>query len=132
MFVTRSDVWASRLGDERPDVVIEAVGHQTATLTDAIRAVHVGGTVLYFGIPDHDVYPIDMESLMRRNVTLIGGVTRDRARSLRLADHFLAARPTLYRDLVTHEFDHTRAQQAASETATRPARGRLKVVISLG
>ena len=131
VFVTRSDLWASRLGDERPEVVIEAVGHQTATLTDAIRGVQVGGTVLYFGIPDRDVYPIDMESLMRRNVTLVGGVTRDRARSLCRADDFLAARPTLYRDLVTHEFDRTRVQQAF-ETATRPARGRLKVVILLG
>lgn len=128
--VARSDVWSLHLGDEHPEVVIEAVGHQTATLSHAIRAVAVGGTVLYFGIPDDHVYPIDMESLMRRNVALVGGVTRDRAGSLLRADEFLAARPALSRDLITHEFGRAEAQ-LAFESVARPERGRLKIVLSL-
>ena len=45
---------------DRPDVVIEAVGHQVATLGHAIEAAAFGGTVFYFGVPDDDSYPISM------------------------------------------------------------------------
>lgn len=130
VIVAQSDVWSKHLGRERPELVIEAVGHQTATLSHAVQAAAVGGTVLYFGIPDDDVYPIDMESLMRRNVALIGGITRERAHSLRRADEFLAAQPGLYSDLITHRFPGCDTQ-LAYEAAARPAVGRLKVILDL-
>jgi L-iditol 2-dehydrogenase len=52
-----SDRWVSQLtrGD-RPEIVIEAVGHQVATLNHAIEAVAHGGTVFYFGVPDDASY----------------------------------------------------------------------------
>ncbi len=72
---------------ERPaDIVIEAVGHQVATLGHAIEAAAFGGTVFYFGVPDDDGYPISIRSMLRNNLTLKSGVTLDRRRVLELAD----------------------------------------------
>ncbi len=46
-----SDRWVSHLDPhDRPDIVIEAVGHQVATLGHAIEAAAFGGTVFYFGV----------------------------------------------------------------------------------
>ncbi|QYN32419.1 zinc-binding dehydrogenase [Pseudonocardia sp. DSM 110487] len=52
VLVTASGPWAASLGaGDRPDVIVEAVGHQTATVADAVRAVADGGTIYCFGIP---------------------------------------------------------------------------------
>jgi threonine dehydrogenase-like Zn-dependent dehydrogenase len=126
---TTSGHWSGHVGaGERPQVVIEAVGHQVATLEHAIAGVAPGGTVLYFGIPDDEIYPLDMESLMRKNLALIGGVTRDRRRALARADEYLQKNPGLYEALVTHEFDRGSVQQAF-DVASRASAGRLKVVL---
>ena len=62
-----SDRWVSQLArEDRPDVVIEAVGHQVATLSHAIEAAAPGGTVFYFGVADDDSYPISMRTMLRQ------------------------------------------------------------------
>jgi threonine dehydrogenase-like Zn-dependent dehydrogenase len=99
---TTSGNWAKTVSDaSRPDLVVEAVGHQTSTLQHAIDGVAAGGRILYFGIPDDDFYPLDMERLMRKNLTLTGGVTRRRREMLAEADEYLRKNPGLYGDLVT-------------------------------
>ena len=123
--------WCRSLaGEERPDVVIEAIGHQVSTLNDAIAAVGVGGTVLYFGIPDDDVYPINMEMVMRKNLTIIGGITRERQRSLQEAVDYLRAHPELITVLITHRFDRSGIQQAF-DLAASPQLDRMKVTLRL-
>ena len=78
-----SDRWVSHLEPhDKPDVVIEAVGHQVATLGHAIEAAAFGGTVFYFGVADDDSYPISMRTMLRNNLTLKSGVTLDRRRML--------------------------------------------------
>ena len=67
---------------QQPDIVIEAVGHQVATLNHAIEAAAFGGTVFYFGVADDDSYPISMRTMLRNNLTLKSGVTLDRRRML--------------------------------------------------
>lgn len=132
VIATTSGNWAASLAPaERPDVVIEAVGHQTGTLDHALSGVAVGGTVLYFGIPDEDVYPLNMESLMRKNIALIGGVTRERRRCLADADRHLGEHPELYAALVTHEIERDDVQRAY-DLAAHPSPDRLKIVLSLG
>lgn len=124
-----SDRWVRHLdADARPDVVIEAVGHQVATLGHAIEAVAPGGTVCYFGVPDDDSYPISMRTMLRNNLTLTSGVTRDRRRVLELANKFAAEHPELLSDYVTHVFGRDDVQ-AAFELASRPAPGRVKIAI---
>jgi threonine dehydrogenase-like Zn-dependent dehydrogenase len=91
-----SSRWAASLREhDRPDVVVEAVGHQVSTLSHALRSVAFGGTVYYFGVPDDAVYPVDMDVMLRRNVTLMSGATIERRRFLSLANAHLADHPEL-------------------------------------
>jgi threonine dehydrogenase-like Zn-dependent dehydrogenase len=124
-----SDRWLSHLAAaDKPDVVIEAVGHQVATLGHAIEATAFGGTVFYFGVPDDDSYPISMRAMLRNNLTLKSGVTLDRRRVLEAADAFVRAHPDLLPNYLTHTFGIDDVQ-AAFELASRPAPGRIKIAI---
>lgn len=125
-----SDRWVSRLAAaDRADVVIEAVGHQVATLGHAIAAAAPGGTVFYFGVADDDAYPIDMRSMLRNNLTLKSGVTLDRRRVLELAGKFAAEHPGLLAAYLTHTFGVDDVQ-SAFELACRPVPERVKIAIA--
>jgi L-iditol 2-dehydrogenase len=127
---TTSSRWVSQLAPEdRPDVVIEAVGHQVATLSHAIEATAPGGTVFYFGVPDDDSYPISMRTMLRNNLTLKSGVALDRPRMLELANTFAAEHPGLLAQYHTHTFGIDEVQ-AAFELATRPVPDRGKIAIT--
>ncbi len=124
-----SDRWANRLSaDGRPDVVIEAVGHQVATLGHAVQAAAFGGTVFYFGVADDDSYPISMRTMLRNNLTLKSGVTMDRRRVLDKAGTFAADHPGLLERYLTHTFGVDEVQ-AAFELASQPVPGRIKIAI---
>lgn len=125
-----SDRWVSRLAAaDRADVVIEAVGHQVATLGHAIAAAAPGGTVFYFGVADDDAYPIDMRSMLRNNLTLKSGVTLDRRRMLELAGKFAAEHPGLLATYLTHTFGVDDVQRAF-DLACRPVPDRVKIAIA--
>ncbi len=131
--VTRSHsaAWAAHIEDSnRPDVVVEAVGHQTATLNHAIDAVAPQGTVFYFGVPDEDHYSINMEKMVRKDLTLMAGGTRDRRRTLEVAGEYLNRHPDLIPTMLTHTFPVSRVAEAFA-TATTPSTGRHKVVITM-
>jgi L-iditol 2-dehydrogenase len=130
LVVSASKTWARAIAEEhRPNVVIEAVGHQVSTLDDAITAVAADGTVLYFGIPDDEYYPLNMERLLRKNLTLVAGLTRDRRRALADADTYLHRHRWLNDAIVTHRFGRDSVQDAYS-TAAMTNTNRLKVIIS--
>jgi L-iditol 2-dehydrogenase len=121
--------WAASLGDgARPDIVVEAVGHQAATLEDAVEAVAHGGTIFAFGVPDETHYAFPFARFFRKDGTLIGGVTQDRRRSLALARDHLVAHRELLDAYVTDVVPIARAQ-AAFELAVTPTAGRIKVVL---
>lgn len=125
-----SDRWVSHLDPgDRPDVVVEAVGHQVATLGHAIEAAAPGGTVYYFGVPDDDSYPISIRTMLRNNLTLKSGVTLDRRRVLTAAHEFVRQHPDLLPAYVTHTFGIDDVQ-AAFDLACRPAPGRIKIAIA--
>jgi L-iditol 2-dehydrogenase len=125
-----SDRWVSQLApQDRPDIMIETVGHQVATLNHAIEATAPGGTVFYFGVPDDDSYPISMRTMLRNNLTLKSGVTLDRRRMLDLANKFAAEHPMLLARYLTHTFS-IHDVQAAFELACRPVPGRVKIAIT--
>ncbi|OBH93228.1 zinc-binding dehydrogenase [Mycobacterium sp. E2733] len=124
-----SDRWVSQLAPgDRADVVIEAVGHQVATLGHAIDATAPGGTVFYFGVADDDAYPINMRAMLRNNLTLKSGVTLDRRRMLELAGKFAAEHPELLAIYLTHTFGIDDVQ-GAFELACRPVPERIKIAI---
>ena len=116
--------------DSAPDVVIEAVGHQVQTFSDAVRAVAAHGTVLCFGIPDQDVYPLDMERLIRKNLTVVGGVTASRRRALTTAIAYAEEHPSLAQQLITHRLGRGEVQEAF-ELAAAPRDDLRKVVLSI-
>lgn len=126
-----SDRWAASLPPTgRPDLVVEAVGHQTATLAHAVEAVGFGGEVFCFGVPDELVYPLPMRSLMRKNLTLRSGVTLERRRVLAAADRYLGERPGLADRYLTHRFPFAEAQ-AAYARAAFPTGEQGKVVVTM-
>jgi len=125
-----SDRWVSQLAPgDRPDIVIEAVGHQVATLNHAIEATAPGGTIFYFGVTDDDSYPISMRTMLRNNLTLKSGVALDRRRMLELAGKFAAEHPGLLPRYLSHTFGIDDVQ-AAFELACRPVPGRVKIAIT--
>lgn len=126
-----SDRWVSHLEpSDQPDIVIEAVGHQVATLGHAIDAAAPGGTVLYFGVPDDDSYPISMRAMLRKNLTLKSGVTLERRRVLNAANEFAKDHPELLAAYVTHTFGVDDVQ-AAFDLACRPVPDRVKIAIAV-
>jgi threonine dehydrogenase-like Zn-dependent dehydrogenase len=124
-----SDRWVSHLTpNDKPDIVIEAVGHQVATLGHAVEAAAFSGTVFYFGVADDDSYPLNMRAMLRNNLTLKSGVTLDRRRMLACADEFAREHPELLSNYLTHTFG-TGDVQTAFELASRPAPDRIKIAI---
>jgi L-iditol 2-dehydrogenase len=127
-----SDRWVSQLAPgDRAEVVIEAVGHQVATLGHAIEAAAPGGTIFYFGVADDESYPISMRSMLRHNLTLKSGVTLDRRRVLELAGKFAADHPELLTSYLTHTFGVDDVQ-GAFDLACRPDPDRIKIAIAEG
>jgi threonine dehydrogenase-like Zn-dependent dehydrogenase len=127
-----SGEWSGGLAeDERPDVVVEAVGHQSLTLQHSIDAVADGGQVFYFGVPDDPVYPLDMDAMIRKNLTLMSGGAVDRRRLLADAHDHLLRHPDLVDVLITHRFPVADVQQAY-DLAFRSPGERLKVVVPMG
>jgi L-iditol 2-dehydrogenase len=125
------DGWVASLAPtDAPDIVIEAVGHQVGTFTRAVEAVAVGGRIYYFGIPDDEVYPLNMKSLLRKRLTLQSGwvLPDQRRRLLGQANDYLIAHPKLAGSIVTHTFDFDEVPEAYAVAAT-PRAGQLKVTI---
>ena len=131
MVTARAERWAGGLSDaERPSVVVEAVGHQISTLQPALDAVAPGGQVFYFGVPDDPVYPFDMLTFLRKNLTLRSGVTLERRRVLADAGTYLAAHPALRDCYVTHV--HPVADvEAAFSAAIAPRPGQAKIALDM-
>jgi L-iditol 2-dehydrogenase len=126
-----TDRWARDLSDEeRPEVIVEAIGHKLGPLHDALTAVAFGGTVYYFGVPDEEVYPVPIIAMFRRNLTLKSGRSEQRDRLLAQADDYLREHPELAGQYVTNVFPASEAQRAY-EVGSVPAAGRLKVTISM-
>ena len=125
-----SGVWAGGLDTaDRPDVVIEAVGHQAATLHDAVNAVRAEGFVYYFGVPEDVAYPFPLSTFFRKNARFAGGFTADKDRrpSLQRADEYLAKHEELKDIYITDRFGFKDAQ-TAFDLAVRPSKGRLKII----
>ncbi|HSK96583.1 MAG TPA: zinc-binding dehydrogenase [Euzebyales bacterium] len=112
------------------DLVVEAVGHQVGTMDDAIAVAAPGGTILYFGNPDDDYYPIRFGTMMDRSLTLRAGRTPRVARRQALisAADYITRYPRLFDRYITHVLPVTQAQ-TAFEMASRPTPGQLKIVL---
>jgi L-iditol 2-dehydrogenase len=126
-----ADRWVASLGPAgRPQLVVEAIGHQVSTLRFALDAAAFGGQVFYFGVPDDHVYPMEMMTLFRKNLTLRGGWTMDRRRVLREAGDYLAAHPELQENYVSNVYKADEVQRAF-EAACAPKAGQYKIALDM-
>ena len=115
---------------DRPELVIEAVGHQVGTLRNAVEAVAPNGQVYYFGIPDDEIYPFPMYLFLRKNARLFPGTTpkgRRRPSLVKAAEH-LKAHPEIVAGYVTNLLDADDVNQAF-QLAIAPVSGQLKVAL---
>jgi threonine dehydrogenase-like Zn-dependent dehydrogenase len=114
-----------------PSIVVEAVGHQPATLNDAIRAVALKGEILYFGLPGEEHYAVDLPRFKDKFLTLYAGTTPldERRRCLDAAQAYLTEHPQLVDDFVTHVLP-VREAPAAYELACAPLPDRVKVLLA--
>lgn len=128
---TSSRGWTHQMvGDARPEIVVEAVGHQAATLDHALHGAAPGGRVYLFGVNDEHYYPLNVEHLQRKNLTLGSGITADHPRYLDAALEHLRQHPQLAPTLVTHTFGLDRLDDAFATAADQqPTRG--KVVLTM-
>jgi L-iditol 2-dehydrogenase len=130
---TTSRDWVRSLeGAGRPEVVVEAVGHQNETVVDAIWAAELGGFVFAFGeITDPD-YVIPCRQIYEKDLTFASGRTvGDWPRVLSKGAEYLAQHKRAFSSYISHVLPLSETQQAYSLYA-RPQAGRLKVAIEVG
>lgn len=125
-----SSRWLDRLDRRaRPDIVIEAVGHQHAAIRDALHAVADRGFVFGFGAPDDDEYALPYREMYERGLTLTSGRTLDGwIDVLNAGRDYLIEHHHDFADYVTHIASIADAQTAYSLYA-RPHPSRLKVAL---
>lgn len=123
-------IWAEKLrGDERPEIIVEAVGHQQHTVVDAIHAIAPQGHIFAFGVPDDAYYALPFREMFRKNVSLYTGATTDWKRSLAESSEYLHKHRDLLARYVTNVFPVQRAAEAYMMYA-QPKVGRLKVALT--
>jgi L-iditol 2-dehydrogenase len=110
------------------DFCVEAVGHQMDTINDCVELVRKRGTVMAFGVPDHDVYALEFETFFRKNAILIATVTPAWTEYMSKAQDLFVANHKELSDFVTHRLP-IRETQKAFELYERHEDGIIKVVI---
>lgn len=93
------------------DLVFEVVGHQTETVNQCLALVKRNGTILTFGVPDHDIYPFQFRTMFSKNVTLIGSVGPDVQRDFPLAIDMIAQGRINVEPMITHIIPLTEVQR---------------------
>lgn len=124
--------WVDTVADgDRPHVVVDAIGHDPALLAAAVHAVRPRGRIYAFGVPDEETYPLPVAAFLRKNLTLLSGITLDRSRMLGLAEDHLRRHPQLA-DVAITDVVPLEDAQLAFERALTPRAGQLKVLLSMG
>jgi (R,R)-butanediol dehydrogenase/meso-butanediol dehydrogenase/diacetyl reductase len=117
--------------EQRPRVVVETVGGQADTISDGVRRVTRGGTVVMLGLFERT--PVfDPLQLLVKEVRLVGSNVYNHPSGDRsdfdIALEILTDRPTAIRPLVTHTLG-LRDAARAFETASDKSTGAVKVLI---
>jgi threonine dehydrogenase-like Zn-dependent dehydrogenase len=94
------------------DIVVEAVGHQVESLHLAVDLCRKHGTVLMFGVPDEEQYPMPVWKIMRQNIRFVASVHPDVQRDLPLALDMIRQGRINVTPLITHRFAFEDAQAA--------------------
>lgn len=115
---------------EEFDIVVEAVGHNLDVVNVAIETAAYRGTVLFFGVPDEDVYPFKFKKFFRKCLNMVANVQPHWQTYLPRAEEFLVAHPglgALVTDVIPVEEAHLAFETAFLSDET----GHGKVLISV-
>ncbi len=113
-----------------PDICIEAVGHQTATVNDCLELVRKYGTVVAFGVPDQTVYALEYENFFRKNALLLATVTPDWAEYLTKARDLYLENVKVLSRLATPRMP-VREAEKAFDMYERHGEGVVKTVLDM-
>lgn len=112
------------------DLVVEAVGHQTDTMLECVRLLKRGGTLLAFGVPDDDIYPMPFREMYSKNITLIHSVGPEVQPDFSLAMDFIHQGRIDVSPILTHDFPFTEeGVQTAFDLFAERRDGAVKVII---
>ena len=117
--------------DRGADLVIEAVGHQPETIHLSVGLCKREGTVLMFGVPDQEFYPLPAWEILRKNIRFIGSVHPNVQRDLPLALDMIRQGRIDVSPLITHRFPFEKAQEAFTLAVERHDRP-IKVLLEFG
>ena len=121
--------WALSLSpDERPSIVIEAVGHQAQTVNDAIEAIGMFGQLFVFGIIDETHYAVEFKKILDKEITVYAGRTQAHRKYLEAAKRYVCQYPELAEHFITHMLS-VKDAEVAFRLACSPASGQIKVVL---
>lgn len=115
---------------EEFDLVVEAVGHNVEVVNLAIELAVHQGAVLFFGVPDEDIYPLTFKRFFRKCLQLIANVQPNWQVYLPRAEEYLVAHPDLGQ-LVTDVVPVEEAHVAFETAFVRDEAGHGKVLISV-
>jgi threonine dehydrogenase-like Zn-dependent dehydrogenase len=94
------------------DIAIEMVGHNVETINTCIDSVKRLGTVLCFGVPDEDIYPIHYRSIIRKNLSVIGTIGPQAQADFPLAMDWIAEGRVDVSPIITQRMPFTEVQKA--------------------
>ena len=112
------------------DLVVEAVGHQTETMRDAVSFVRDNGTILGFGAPDSVLFDgFPYFEIFRRNIRLVTSVITEPLLAYSLARDLIVQGRVDVSPLLTHRFAFDDSQEAY-ETFSDRRDGVIKALIN--
>ena len=94
-------------GGRMADLAVEAVGHQTETIAECAALLKRGGTLLAFGVPDDDIYPMPFREMFSKNLTVIHSVGPEVQPDFSLAMDFIVQGRIDVSPILTHDFPFT-------------------------
>jgi len=110
------------------DIAFEMVGHNTETINTCIDAVKRLGTVLCFGVPDEDVYPIQYPKIIRKNISVIGSIGPEAQADFPLAMRWIVEGRIDVSPIITQRMPFTEVQRGF-EMFTRERDKSIKIVL---
>ena len=100
------------LNGELPEIVVEAVGHRSQALNDAIELTRPQGQILFFGVHAATIDGVKLRAAMLKNLVISTSLHPDFERTFPLAMQWIAEGRVNLEPLITHRFQLSQIQQA--------------------
>ncbi|MBT6724242.1 MAG: zinc-binding dehydrogenase, partial [Planctomycetaceae bacterium] len=116
------------LGGQKPDLVIECVGHREQVVNLCLEICKEHGSVFFFGVPTQTLQEISLYKLFWKNITLYASVVPDFEIDFPLAMRWIAEGRVDVSPIITHHMQLKDIQEAF-EVFSQRQDGALKVFL---